>query len=95
MSGATAVGDWSVVGQLADLRWLSFDDVQTIDSVDFVLRLGALQRFYATGNTKVADGRVAQLGSHPVLRTIGLAQSRRHDATAAEIRKRLGGFRPF
>lgn len=93
VSNATSVVDWSPVGELTRLRWLGFEDVGTIAAVDFVGRLTALESLFIIGTARVGDGRVAQLGTHPSLRKVRLAQARIHDATADQIERQLRSSR--
>jgi hypothetical protein len=89
VTNAVAVGDWSVLGELSHLEWLSLEECKTVTSVDFAMRLTKLQKLFLI-DVKVTDGRVAQLGQHPSLRKVALAQSPVHDATAEQIQKQLG-----
>jgi hypothetical protein len=89
VTNAVAVCDWSVLGELSHVHTVSLEDCKAINSVDFAMRLGKLEKLFVIGTT-VADGRVAQLGRHPSLRKVSLAQSSLHDATAEQIQKQLG-----
>jgi hypothetical protein len=89
ISNAVNVNDWSLVGSAVGLRWLGFEDVGTLNSIQFVERLIHLESLFITGACRIKDGRVAFLGAHPSLRKVRIARSAKNDATYEDVEKEL------
>jgi Leucine-rich repeat (LRR) protein len=86
LQNCPGISNLTEVESLGELLFLGVSDCRAIDSLKPLERLTRLKKFYAWGNTRIADADLSPLASLPALEDVRMRDRREYTPPLGELR---------